>query len=905
MYDVYVDDEDKIWFTTNNGVYQYNGHQFKLFSTQDGLPTLFNWQLNPDEQGRLWLVSFETPFTYIKNNKVHRVGNKVQDFYPFSFVSHGDSVYVNSLKNFRTALIVGNSLIGVYNDSICIGFYEGEPLLYSKQKLKGTSQSVSYFGLKGKYLFTYVNNNAGRGILKVRDILTQKERILNDKNQSISKPNAFSSKLDDRIVISSNNVFFEIITHVPHIDSLKLIVHGTPGERIGGVVYDKNNQAWKAVVNKGLGFYPSKAQYTSYIKHPNGLRFLYSNKLDDDVLVLVDENKKLFILQHNRLIDTKQTFDKFNSECEIIRLGNQLVVVLQGILYYTTYDVKKLFKMNVILKNIEDYSKEYTSKLEANKFYGIGSIKGYLKEGNKLFLATGRNICLIQEQDDALFLNEKYLGWTNDVLIAGKDTFRSDHNGVFQLEDAKWKSLFNKEGVRSFFKWQGDICFYSYSSRCYNLSKGNKEMNDFSNCKNIKDINNEDGSLIIRNGNELYVFNEEDSSTVYATATGYLGGQKINYFTNAQSHYLVCADGIYILSSANNANTKLYKEFFRLDGTKVNGELIAERFINLSGKNNQLQLSLSVNAYPYAEGYTYQYRFLPAKKWQTSQSNELIFSSIPYDIDGIELRALSLNGEIYGDAINIAISHPTPFYKRTVFYLLLFVLLALLAYYLLKRQSKKRMQELKSENDSLLMQQKMLGLQMKPHFLSNIFNNLQSSLLLDTPEETSRFVQDVNHYLRQTLKSSELQYISLSKEIDYVKNYIKLEQRRIEKKLKFSFSNPENIDLEQLDVPVFCLQPIIENAIWHGIQPDDGEVGIINVHIQKETDYYLIHCEDNGVGFENSGKKGNSISLKNINQRMALADSKNRDKYFEIQTTQEGGTKITLYVPRKPKYYHR
>ena len=48
VYDVYVDKKDRIWFTTNNGVYQYNAYRFKLFSTQDGLATLFNWQINPD-----------------------------------------------------------------------------------------------------------------------------------------------------------------------------------------------------------------------------------------------------------------------------------------------------------------------------------------------------------------------------------------------------------------------------------------------------------------------------------------------------------------------------------------------------------------------------------------------------------------------------------------------------------------------------------------------------------------------------------------------------------------------------------------------------------------------------------------------------------------------------------------
>ena len=92
----------------------------------------------------------------------------------------------------------------------------------------------------------------------------------------------------------------------------------------------------------------------------------------------------------------------------------------------------------------------------------------------------------------------------------------------------------------------------------------------------------------------------------------------------------------------------------------------------------------------------------------------------------------------------------------------------------------------------------------------------------------------------------------------------------------------------------------IENAIWHGIQKSSEPEGKITIDYSEDENYFILSVTDNGIGIGNSNREGNSIALKNINERLSLIDANKRDSYLLMEAANPG-TNIYLYVAKKSK----
>lgn len=167
---------------------------------------------------------------------------------------------------------------------------------------------------------------------------------------------------------------------------------------------------------------------------------------------------------------------------------------------------------------------------------------------------------------------------------------------------------------------------------------------------------------------------------------------------------------------------------------------------------------------------------------------------------------------------------------------------------------------------------KALQAQIHPHFLFNALNTIVSFCRTD-PEQARELLLKLSKFFRKTLKQNS-KLVSLEQELDYVRDYLALEKARYREKLEMIIDIPDELLTNK--VPSFTLQPIIENAIKHGLapQPVKGQVMIIAF---KEDGDLIIKIEDDGVGIpasklnnilklgygENSG-----IGLNNVNQRL-------------------------------------
>lgn len=184
-----------------------------------------------------------------------------------------------------------------------------------------------------------------------------------------------------------------------------------------------------------------------------------------------------------------------------------------------------------------------------------------------------------------------------------------------------------------------------------------------------------------------------------------------------------------------------------------------------------------------------------------------------------------------------------------------------------------------------------LRMQLHPHFLFNTLNSI-SVLMRDDMQAANRMLVRLSELLRVALKSESKQEIPLRQELEFLGGYLEIEQTRFQDRLTVDF----DIEKETLDayVPNLILQPIVENAIRHGIAPR-AEAGWIQVQARRENGFVELCVKDNGTGMNESKVMANGIGLSNTGKR--LEKLYGAQYGFEISAPASGGLQVKLIIP--------
>ena len=164
-------------------------------------------------------------------------------------------------------------------------------------------------------------------------------------------------------------------------------------------------------------------------------------------------------------------------------------------------------------------------------------------------------------------------------------------------------------------------------------------------------------------------------------------------------------------------------------------------------------------------------------------------------------------------------------------------------------------------------QMRMLQAQIEPHFLFNTLANIQS-LIGRAPDKANLMMDDFIAYLRQTLSASRAQLGTVKQEFDLLRQYLDLIKIRMADRLEYELRI--DADLDGMPLAPMLLQPLVENAIKHGLEPKvDG--GRVTVSASREGGKMILSVLDNGLGFsDNADSKGTGVGLANLRERLAL-----------------------------------
>lgn len=188
-------------------------------------------------------------------------------------------------------------------------------------------------------------------------------------------------------------------------------------------------------------------------------------------------------------------------------------------------------------------------------------------------------------------------------------------------------------------------------------------------------------------------------------------------------------------------------------------------------------------------------------------------------------------------------------------------------------------------------QMRMLQAQIEPHFLFNTLANIQS-LIGRAPDKANLMMDDFIAYLRQTLSASRAQMGTVKQEFDLLRQYLDLIKIRMANRLEYELKIDG--DLGGTPLAPMLLQPLVENAIKHGLEPkvDGGRVLVVAL---REGEKMTLTVTDNGLGFsDRADSKGTGVGLANLRERLAvLYDNRATLTIADVNP----GTRITLSVP--------
>ena len=135
-------------------------------------------------------------------------------------------------------------------------------------------------------------------------------------------------------------------------------------------------------------------------------------------------------------------------------------------------------------------------------------------------------------------------------------------------------------------------------------------------------------------------------------------------------------------------------------------------------------------------------------------------------------------------------------------------------------------------------------MQLHPHFLFNTLNAI-SELIYRNPESAERMISDLSDLLRMSFENLEVQEIPLKQELEFLEKYLEIELTRFHDRLKVDMQiSPDTLDAS---VPNMILQPLVENAIKHGIGPR-SEGGKINIEAVRHNGHLELTVSDDGLG---------------------------------------------------------
>lgn len=255
-----------------------------------------------------------------------------------------------------------------------------------------------------------------------------------------------------------------------------------------------------------------------------------------------------------------------------------------------------------------------------------------------------------------------------------------------------------------------------------------------------------------------------------------------------------------------------------------------------------------------------------------------------------------------------------PFYKTWWFIagIIILISISIVIVFKIRLQNLRKKQKIEFDKkvEIAKVELKALRAQMNPHFVFNSLNSIQHYILNSNTNEAAKYLNKFAKLIRTILNNSEKAMVTINEEVESLRLYLELEQMRFDGKFDYSISVEPSVDGDYDEIPPMLMQPYIENAILHGLNPKP-EKGHLKIDIFTKDKYIVCRITDDGIGRESSGEikrtqpgqQHKSLGMKITSERVRILNDINKSDLSVSVTDlkdKDGkscGTMVELFIP--------
>lgn len=310
--------------------------------------------------------------------------------------------------------------------------------------------------------------------------------------------------------------------------------------------------------------------------------------------------------------------------------------------------------------------------------------------------------------------------------------------------------------------------------------------------------------------------------------------------------------------------------------------------IQIPYNRNDLTVTIGCISYHDVESQRIAYRMANANdmSWQLLSGNLIHFNNLPPGTYHLQVKLFAANNRWPEQVTAIRLIVTPPFWKTTWFTGLMALSLLSLIYIIyrvniniVRKAERAKRDELAWLNQQLAEAQlSALQAQMNPHFIFNALNSIKRMMLDDENRDASKYLSRFALMIRLTLDHSRETFVTLQETIEYLRAYLDMEQLRFGSSFSYSIETKGMQQEEDSIIPTLMIQPLVENAIWHGLMHRKGDKKIV-IRFVQHGDMVTCTIQDNGIGIRQSEKKrlvtGRSqVGLENLRNRIKIMNEK-------------------------------
>lgn len=926
VYDVLQDSNGFIWFTTDHGLARFDGYQFKTFDLQDGMPESSVFYMFPAADSAIWFTSLsgklgfiqnELPSSFAHNDSIMHLLSQVHSrLFPNGFhVDKKGNIYFSTTRSGIFKVEASGSITKICDTephALMLLELEEKALLGTFSEMESVDKII-YENKNGKQVFPLEESlhiKTGQLFLETKVANNKLYISTQDRLMSIHESQLQTIRVDGVIITfdfdKEGNLWVGTLSNGIYVfnESLKLLEHYFPDKTITGFLEDHEGGIWLTTLTEGIIYIPYKNFL--FLSNHDGLpsERIIDLEIDPQSRVWWATINGYFGYLQNQQLQKK---NKLNIQDDVSTMNILYDTVLDRILISTNFEffestsdgknynlvrsTSSQFKYNhdaTIQKMIQ---RKGSGNIWRGHFSGISILNQqneitYTSWENNQF--TKRVECMVERNE-----NEVWIGTTSGLYQynKGRYIFYGDYFPVLNQRITTLLDLGDTLWVGT--RGNGLYCFADRKLIQFSVKDG-LISNDVNHIKATNEhlfIGTNRGLSIMRrklNQNKAFISN-------LVAGSGIAGNEVTAMALQNSSLYIATPEGISIINTEDYDQTQsipIHITSVQVADQKVDVSL--HKKINYS--SNQLVINYFAISYRISGKQTYRHRLLGLdNNWIINQQTTSQYPFLPPGKYTFEVQVLNPSG-IWGPlAATYSFEILRPIWMKWWFILisgfLSILLLVLIVRYFFHQLNRRK----QLETELNLYRQEALKNQMNPHFLFNALNTVQRYILENDKVSSSKYLTKFSGLMRTILNNSQEHLISIESEINALKLYLELEAARFKDTFSFQIICRPEIDSKTTLVPVFLVQPLVENSLRHGLR-DINYYGNLTVEYLKTKNDLIIRVTDNGIGRDAAAAKKSSYEKKSlgisiIQKRLSLIgkNTKNNNELIYKDLRDENG----------------